>query len=381
MNPTINRRQWLRYAGSGLLVAAMPALANQLARDRVFRVSACGDSEDTYGLGWVGSASDAVFSAPAAVLSDFRGHSVVQHPRHKGSVLMIARRPGTQGIEVDLHSGSIKGRFHCSAGRHLYGHACFSADGRFLFTTESDIKRGEGCIAVRDTTTWQLLAEWSSGGIGPHELCLLPDGKTLVVANGGILTHPDQGRKKLNLNTMQSTLTYLDMANGKLLGDFVVPEPKASIRHLSISDDGAVVFATQVQRSVAGHEKVVALGGVHRPGEAIAMFDSPATVIGKMNDYMGSVAVCSQSRVAGFTSPRGDLAAFWHIDDGRFVGYHALRDVCGIGVDKAQNRFVLSNSFGHMRELDAVTLAEYPERRIQAGGFRWDNHLLVLDAV
>ncbi|PAX95204.1 Tat pathway signal protein, partial [Bordetella pertussis] len=38
---------------------------------------------------------------------------------------------------------------------------------------------------------------FDTAGIGPHEALLLPDGKTVCVANGGILTHPDYGKLEL----------------------------------------------------------------------------------------------------------------------------------------------------------------------------------------
>ena len=92
---------------------------------------------------------------------------------------------------------------------------------------------------------------------------------------------------------------------------------------------------------------------------------------------MGSVAICNDSRIAGFASPQGNLAAFWNIDDGQLVGYHRLRDVCGIAVSSQRGAFILSNSFGELRELDAATLEERRERRLKLPAYRWDNHLLV----
>ncbi len=355
----------------------MPVRVNaKPAQKPELRFSAQGSSDVDYSLGWVGDDTQM-----SAIKSGFRGHSVVQHPRRKHTVLMVARRPGTQCLEVNWHSGHISGGFRCTPGQHLFGHACFSADGRVLLTTEADIKNGQGLIVLRDTDTWRVLSQFPSGGVGPHELAILPDGKTLVVANGGILTHPKQGRKKLNLSTMRSNLAYIDIACGKILGEFQTPEPKASIRHLAVADDGAVVFASQLQRDVAGHDRIVPLGGVHRPAAAMHLFARPAPVLAGMHDYVGSVAVCSRSRVAGFTSPRGNIAAFWHIDSGDFVGYHLLRDVCGISTSRDQRRFILSSSVGQLRELDAVTAKEQVARRIVTDGVQWDNHLLVVENV
>ena len=122
-------------------------------------------------------------------------------------MLFVARRPGTRVVEVDLRSGEVMGQFACAADRHLVGHACFSADGRVLYTTESAIAEGRGKIVLRNADSYAAVDEWDSHGVGPHDLKLLPSGRELVVANGGILTRPYSGRQPLNLDTMQSSLT------------------------------------------------------------------------------------------------------------------------------------------------------------------------------
>ena len=40
----------------------------------------------------------------------------------------------------------------------------------------------------------------------------MSDGRTIAVANGGIATHPDFDRVKLNLATMEPSLVRLDAA-------------------------------------------------------------------------------------------------------------------------------------------------------------------------
>ena len=84
-----------------------------------------------------------------------------------------------------------------------------------LFTTENDYNGKRGVLGIRDSQSLQPVGEYATDGLDPHDVQLLPDGKTLVVANGGIETHPDFGRRKLNLDTMQPSLVYLDSETGK----------------------------------------------------------------------------------------------------------------------------------------------------------------------
>jgi hypothetical protein len=334
-------------------------------------LSAQGDKSETYGVGLFDSAS----ASSSEIPSGFRGHGVTLHPSGK-LALMFARRPGTQVIEVNLESREHRLAFECRQNRHLFGHGCFSADGKRLFTSEAEIDSGRGLIAIRDAKNYQLLAEMPSHGIGPHELKLLNDDKTLVVANGGILTHPDSGRKKLNLDSMSSNLCYIDITSGEKLSIHRVTESKASLRHLDVADDDTVAIAMQFQREAATHQTLVPLTATHRLGEPLRLLETSEPVLRQTHDYIGSVAINNQSRVAGFTSPKGSIALFWSLKSGAFLGYHQLHDVCGIAVTPDQSYFALTSSNGQMRLLDAQTLKEDRALR-QHPDVRWDNHLLL----
>jgi hypothetical protein len=375
--PKIGRRRFLAQLGATVLVAAVPQFALAAATtNRELWLSAEGDSPESFGLAWA-SSGDMTGCRSA---TGFRGHTVLQHALHKNSAIFLPRRPGSSALELALDSGEIIGEFNCRPGNYFYGHGCFSQDGQVLFTTESTATASTGRIVARDAQSYEVLDEWSSHGIGPHDIRLLPGGSTLVVANGGIHTRVESGRQPLNLATMNSSLTYIDAGSGALIDAFRIEEAKSSIRHLDVAEDGTVAFAIQLQRESAGHDMSVPLAGVHRPGEAITLFDKPAAVVDRLRDYVGSVAINDTSRIAGFTSPHGNLAVFWNIDNGQFAGYHRLRDVCGIAASPARNTFVISNSFGELRELDAVTLQENGKRRISLPGYRFDNHLTIVQA-
>lgn len=310
--------------------------------------------------------------------SGFRGHGLVQHPTRPNSLIMFARRPGTEIIEVDIRSGEILQRVNSQSDRHLFGHGCFSADGHTLFTTEAEFVSGQGVIGVRDADSLVKKAEFKSYGIGPHELKLTPDGKKLAITNGGIRTHPETGREKLNLENMQSSLTYIDARTGAHIHSYQVTEPKASIRHLDIADDGTVAIAMQLQREAAQHNNVVALGAIHKPGQEIRLLQTPQTQINQMQDYVGSVAINNLTRTAGFTSPRGSLVAFWDIDTGVFRKAQRMQEVCGITVSADQSHFIISSSFGRIRHIRANTLEEDRQRRFHDKTSRWDNHMITV---
>ncbi|ANY60835.1 hypothetical protein MA05_00350 [Comamonas aquatica] len=67
----------------------------------------------------------------------------------------------------------------------------------------------------------------------PHQLLLDRDG-SLVVANGGIPTQPETGRRKLRLDHMDSSIVRLrPQDRGALAGQWQLPDPRLSLRHLA----------------------------------------------------------------------------------------------------------------------------------------------------
>ena len=106
-------------------------------------------------------------------------------------------------------------RFRNTAGRHLAGHGLFSHDGQRLFTPEYDYEHQRGVLAVRDARDFHIIDEIDTLGLDPHEVAWLPDGRSLLVANGGIMTHPRNFRRKLNIPTMDPSLCAIDASNGR----------------------------------------------------------------------------------------------------------------------------------------------------------------------
>jgi len=311
-------------------------------------------------------------------LANFRGHGLCQNPINQQQVVMLARRPGTLAVVVNVISGEVEKSFHCAPNRNMQGHAVFSGDGKFIFNAEADSITGEGKITVRESTNFKLVNEFNSHGIGPHELAFMPDDSTLVVANGGLLTRPTTGRTVHNYPAMRSTLAYINSKNGQLLSEHTVAASKASIRHLDVAADGTVAIAMQVQRDAMNNNQLVSLAGIHKPGKEIQTLSAPEPLMIKLNDYMGSVKINQQHRVAAFSSPRGDMAMFWHLDTLELLAHHEFHDVCGLSISLDKKYFVLSNSAGKIRQIDASTLKENKRKRLNFPDKHWDNHLLTV---
>jgi len=373
----ISRRSFLKALGGlGITGTTAGVLLNQYesVHTKELWITAQGREREQYSLSSINPNQKIALDS----LAGFRGHGMCQNPIKPEQVIMFSRRPGTMGLVVDVATSGVKQIFNSETNHHMHGHGCFSTDGKILFYTESDYVTGKGKIILRETVNFEKIGEYSSYGIGPHEIRLMPDNKTLVVANGGLRTHPDSGRAVLNYETMRSTLTYIDSKTGQLISEHELDEPKASIRHLDVAQDGTVAMAIQVQRQAMSDEHLVSLAATHKLGGELQSLWAPHGLMTKLNDYMGSVRVHSKQRIAAFTSPRGDLAMFWNMDNLELEGFHVFHDVCGLTLSADENYFVLSNSAGKIRRLEVSTLTEDTSKRLEYPAKSWDNHMMTV---
>lgn len=299
-----------------------------------------------------------------------RGHGLAVDPRNPDEVLVIARRPGTTAVRFNLQSGQIRSRVDSLENRHFFGHACFSADGRHAYFTENDIDTGQGLVTVRDGTDLRLLDEWPSHGIGPHELILMPDGQTLAVANGGILTLPETGRVKRNLGNIESSLVYLDANSGRLLGKYSVPSRQLSLRHLAVTPFGRIAAALQFEgsRSQTGVQLLM----FHQGSKALEFAAAPGEDWDGMRHYAASVAYDPASDRFALSCPVGNRLACWS-SAGVYAGSIEVPRVSGIAFSKDAG--YATNEAGQVFDVDLERLSVCQVSR--QPNVRWDNHLVL----
>lgn len=294
-----------------------------------------------------------------------RGHAATTHPE-RPEVIAFARRPGRFADVLDCRNGQHLMRLTPPEGHHFYGHGCFSADGSRLFTTENDYENARGVIGVWDGITYRRIGSFSSGGIGPHDMLRHPDGY-LVVANGGIETHPDSGRAKLNLPTMRSKLSYLSF-DGDVLEQVELPPELHlnSIRHLALSPDGTVGFAMQWQGDLG---TLVPIVGLHRHGQAARLLADGDPRVRNLNGYGGSIAFSPDGAFVAVSSPRGDRLQIMNVETGELTREFAITDVCGLST--AADGWIATTGEGKLYTLNVKV------QQLQAiANTAWDNHLI-----
>ncbi|MGR3760231.1 DUF1513 domain-containing protein [Roseobacteraceae bacterium NS-SX3] len=348
---------------AGLLAAGMAPRASWADLGCPAYLSAARDAAGNFVLAGLSDRGTELFRCPLPG----RGHAASAHPARPEAVA-FARRPGRFADVIDCRSGRAIARLEPPAGHHFYGHGFFSPDGTRLFTTENDFENARGMIGVWAAEDgYRRAGSFPSGGVGPHDIRLRRDAPGLVIANGGIETHPDSGRAKLNLPLMQSSLSYLGFDGETQDQIELAPELRLnSIRHLAVHADGTVGFAMQWQGD-AGAD--VPIAGLHRPGTPPRLLAEGDPRLRNLNGYGGSIAFTPDGASVAVTSPRGGVLQVMDTQTGALAAEHRLADVCGL----AQSREGLTATTGTGR---VVRIASGRLSPLATAELRWDNHLI-----
>lgn len=298
-----------------------------------------------------------------------RCHDVVPHPSLP-MALFVGRRPSTESYLIDTRDGRLLHTLRSEKDRHFYGHAVFHKDGEWLYATENDTRDpGRGVIGAYRLEGERLVhhEELSSHGLGPHQLLWMPDGETLVVANGGIRTEAES-RVEMNLDAMEASLVLM-ARDGTLHSKEQLPEPMNSVRHLAVASDGTVVSGQQYMGDAMDAVPLVA---IKRPGQRFQHFPMADAQRQMMSQYTASVAVHSDLRLLAMTAPRGNRLFIWDLDSGAVRLEAALPDCAGVGA--VEHGFVVSAGIGRCRLYDCRSERIAMQPLELPAGF-WDNHL------
>lgn len=325
--------------------------------------------EDMRGDQYVGGldlSSRQMFGARVPV----RAHGNAIDPRDPMRVLFFARRPGTQAFEFDRATNTVRTVCETPAGRHFAGHGLFSANGEWLFTPEHDYENIRGIVAVRDARTFDVVAEIDTGGIDPHEIAFSPDRSKLIIANGGILTHPRSYRRKLNIPTMDPSLTIVDAARGARLEQWRLPEHLLSIRHMAVTSDGRVAVGLQFEGDA---QRAPALAALYEPGSGLRALELPPSAQSQSRGYVSSIALSEQQDVIAAACPYGKGIACWSLSTGAFAGFLSADETYGLS-RLADGTLVASQRDGTLYTLsDAHSRSRFVTVD-RASPIRWDDH-------
>jgi hypothetical protein len=306
-----------------------------------------------------------VFATPVSE----RCHDVYAHP-HLPLAVFVGRRPSRESYLIDSRDGTLLQILASPPDRHFYGHGVFHASGDWFYTTENDTAdAGRGVLGVYRVEERQLVRadEHSTHGIGPHQLLWMPDGETLVIANGGIRTEADS-REMMNLDAMEPSLVLL-RRDGTLISKEQLPEQMNSVRHLAVAADGTVVSGQQYEGDPMDPVPLLA---IKRPGQPFQAFPLGEVQRQTMNQYTASLAIHDHLRLLAVTAPRGNKVFIWDLDSAALREEIHLPDCAGVAA--VTQGFVVSSGQGRCRLLDCSG-ERVVSTALQLPAGLWDNHL------
>lgn len=308
-------------------------LAARAAAQQGLRLAASWQTAQGYQLGILDTTADGRIAIAAALDVPTRAHGLLREPG--GTLLGVARRPGDWLVRWNARGEALAWRW-IEPGRAYAGHVLASADGRTLYTTETDRNSGEGYIGVRDAATLEKQDEWSTGGRDPHQLtwdATLGD-RHLIVANGGVPTYRETGRAKRDLDRMDSSLVRLHGETGEQLGQWRLPDARLSLRHLAWGGTRAPLLgiALQAEHDRAEDRTTAPLLALF-DGSTLRSVAAPRPLAG----YGGDIAAAGDRFAVSCPRDRGialyDATRGWQalvpLDEACALATHAGRIVAG----------------------------------------------------
>ena len=353
----IDRRSFIKAAGLPFLASLAPRSLYALERADAVFASAFRARDGSYGVAVVSEAGEIIDrqTLPARAHGMATSHAT-------GMVVAFARRPGTFFMAFDVRQKREPIVMHTPENRHFYGHGQFSPDGSILYASENDFDKNRGLIGLYDAKNgFRRIGEYDAGGIGTHDMTVSDDGKMIIIANGGIETHPDFGRTKLNIDAMEPSLVLLDAATGHQIQKHGLSGKlrQLSTRHVDLGSDGRVWFACQYE---GPRNDLPPLVGHFSKGDDISFIHLPDETTQQLANYVGAIAINRRDGVVGLTSPNGNAKITLDEKSGKVLSQETLRDAAGVA---AAARGIVASSYDGQFSTNTSDVA-------------WDQHIVRL---
>lgn len=296
-------------------------------------------------------------------------HGFAIDPSKNSRLVIFPGLLGTKAIIMDIIGTKQLAEIKIRSGRCFNGHGVFSPDGKLLFATENILETSEGVIGVYDAITFAFLRELPGHGLGPHGIRMLPDGKTLVVASGGLRTYPETGKYYLDLNNMHSALLFIDAQKGSLLARREIAVHRLSIRNMYFAADNTILVTCQYK----GKREIPKLVGIMQGMGEIEMLEIDDDNLWSMQNYTGGSAVVGD--VFAVSCPRGNLLTLWDLKSKKFIKSVKIKDVSGVQPCDQGRNFIASANTGELYKIDAKSLKATRLDEVWENA-KWTNHMV-----
>ena len=317
-----------------------------------------------------------VFNLNGNLINSFklplRAHDSLYLPG-TNKIVVISRRTGNKIFILNLKSNKISKIIHAPDYRHFYGHGVYCDKTKFLYVTENNYKFNDersGSIAIYDTKKdFSRIGEFITYGIGPHEIKIFRD--TIIIANGGVLTHPDFPRIKLNLKDIQSNITRVNINNGELKQKLQLNKKykNLSIRHFDIDRNNNIYAGCQVYNKVEQASENLVFSCKSNKLKSFSISESLSK---ELKNYTGSIKLNIDNNEIYASFPRGNHLISWNINDHKVKKIIRINDVCGMSYAKKKKIFLISDGQGNIYS----NSLNHNLSKFYSSKFNFDNHFI-----
>ena len=205
------------------------------------------------------------------------------------------------------------------------------------------------------------------------EMCIRDRAETghLVVANGGIQTHPDTGREKLNLETMRSSIVFVDPNDGRLIAKHETPDTlqQLSLRHLAFDENGNCYFGGQHQDG--GVTDAPMAGSISVSGRVQFWAELRSAAL---NNYVTSIAAVPGQSLVALSSARANSVLLVNTVTGKVIDTYSEFDVSGVVSNGAS--VITSSGEGSINQRMVNADGESVHQvSMWNPDVHWDNHM------
>jgi hypothetical protein len=276
----ISRRE---FAALSAVLVASPSFA--ASNDRLILLGGESPRGEVFGL----SVFDKKLNAQKNIISPVQIHSIATVSSQPDVIALIAKNRKLSA-RYDFSSGKAE-TFAAERGQ-FSGHGVILPQTQELLTSEFPEESEEGFIVGRDLKSLKVTRIFSSGGFGPHELQLTPEGH-LLAANGSVANG--------------SNFSVMDVKSGKVLEQIAGKNNEQRVRHFVIDADGTIIVAGWPNEEKGSYkgilpEILVAKLGKDKKFESISSL-AGAKVITQQDVQFLSIAASPDRKRVAVTAP------------------------------------------------------------------------------
>ncbi len=293
----------------------------------------------------------------------FFPHSFTSAPQAPHRVVTFEKW-GRQMAEIDLGTQAVIRITRAQPGRRFFGHGVHA--GNLIYATQMDDVNGVGLVSVMDAATHQVVREFSTQGVFPHDCQWLPDSNTLLVVN----SRSSHASGKVGSNS--SSVVWLDADTGKCRKQVRIGTARFGYAHLARSSDGFLALSGSYDAPSGMSQPLLA---VIRPDDSVQTLMPEST---SLHGEALSLYLNEADKLVATTLPNSSLLQIWNYQTGQFVRQYELPEPRGLAYSAEHELLMVTSAPGSsLLALDRAGLAQAP-RIIAAGLAGRGSHLVPL---